>query len=186
MERDIRQACEVLERGGLILYPTDTVWGIGCDAANAEAVRKVYDLKRRSDSKALIVLVGSRRMLDECVADVPDSAKEFLSGKRPTTLVLDSPHGLASNLLATDGSVGLRVSHEAFSSALCQEFGRPIVSTSANISGTPSPASFAEISDEIKAGVDYVCTSRRDDDGNGIPSRIVKIDMNGGIQIIRP
>ncbi len=186
MERDIRQACEVLNSGGVILYPTDTVWGIGCDATNADAVRNVYNIKRRSDSKALIVLVGSRNMLAEYVSKIPDSAEEFLSGERPTTIVLDRAHGLAPNLLADDGSIGMRVTSEAFSAALCRRFGRPIVSTSANISGMPSPASFADISDEIKDLVDYICVTRRDDNGDGIPSRIVKIGLEGGIQIIRP
>ncbi len=186
VEKDLLLACDVLRRGGVILYPTDTVWGIGCDATNPDAVRKVYDIKRRSDSKALIVLVGSSDMLNEYVASVPDQAGEYISGDRPTTMVLDGAEGLAPNLLADDGSVGMRVTGESFSRELCLRFGRPIVSTSANISGMPSPACFGDISSEIVDSMDYVCTTRRDEEGCGIPSRIVKIHPDGYIQIIRP
>ena len=185
MEKDLQLACEALERGEVILYPTDTVWGIGCDATNPVAVRRVYDIKHRSDSKALIVLVGSLDMLRQYVDRVPDEALGFIAGERPTTMVLDGGNGLAPNLLADDGSVGMRVTSEAFSKSLCQAFGRPIVSTSANISGMPAPSIYSEISSDILDAVDYVATTRRDDTGRSMPSRIVKIDLKGNIQIIR-
>ena len=186
MEKDIQQACDVLRRGGVILYPTDTVWGIGCDASDPEAVRRIYDIKHRSDSKALIVLVGSYEMLSGCVAVEPGEALRRMAEERPTTMVLEGGEGLARNLLAPDGTVGVRVTSEPFSSELCRRFGRPIVSTSANISGMPPAALFDEISSDILDAVDYVCTTRRHDTTRHAPSSIVKVDSEGGIQIIRP
>lgn len=186
MDEDLQLACEALKRGDVILYPTDTVWGIGCDATDKAAVERVYAIKRRSDSKALIVLVGSMSMLGDYVPCLPAKAVEYLSDTRPTTVVLDGCKGLAPNLMADDGSVGVRVTSEPFSHSLCMMFGKPIVSTSANISGMPSAASFDEISDEIIKSVDYVCVTRRDDTSAHSPSRIVKITSEGSIQIIRP
>lgn len=185
VEKDLRLACEALERGEVILYPTDTVWGIGCDATDPEAVRRVYDIKHRSDSKALIVLVGSLDMLGQYVDRIPDEAYKFMADERPTTMVLDGGKGLAPNLLADDGSVGMRVTSETFSKSLCLMFGRPIVSTSANVSGMPAPSVYSEISSDILDAVDYVAVTRRGDTGKSMPSRIVKIDLNGNIQIIR-
>ena len=185
---DIARACDVLRRGGVILYPTDTVWGIGCDATNSAAVKRVYEIKRRSDSKALILLVADGDMLRRHVKVLPEVAAEMIlhPGERPTTMVLDAAVGVAPELLASDGSVGMRIPREEFSSALCRAFGAPIVSTSANVSGQPAAPCYADISTEILEGVDYVCTSRRDDSASSLPSKVVKIDRNGQITVLRP
>lgn len=183
---DIRQAVDTLRRGGLILYPTDTVWGIGCDATDSEAVRRVFALKRRNDSKSLITLVGSVAALERVVDDVPDVAYQLIEvADRPTTIVYDSARGVAPELLASDGSIGVRVTAEPFSAELCRRFGRPLVSTSANISGEPTPRCFDEISDDIVNGVDYVCTSRRDEPAGAAPSSVIKISAGGLFKIIR-
>jgi L-threonylcarbamoyladenylate synthase len=184
---DIKQAIEVLKRGGVILYPTDTVWGIGCDATRSDAVKKVFEIKRRADSKALITLMSNTAMLERYVDDVPDVAFELIDvATTPLTIVYDKGINLAPELLADDGSIGVRISTERFSSSLCREFRRPIVSTSANISGQPTPRTFAEISDEIKAAVDYVCTSRQEEtDDSHKPSSVIKLSNNGQIKILR-
>ena len=185
-DEDIRQAVEVLRQGGTILYPTDTIWGIGCDATNPEAVRKVYGIKQREDSKALICLVDSPGRLQRYVRTVPDVAWDIIDlATKPTTIILNGASGLASNLLAEDGSVGLRVTSEVFSQQLCYRFQKAIVSTSANISGEPSPQTFADISDEIKNAVDYVCLSRQRDTSRHDPSSIIKLTPTGEVTIIR-
>ena len=185
-DEDIRQAVEVLRQGGTILYPTDTIWGIGCDATNPEAVRKVYGIKQREDSKALICLVDSPGRLQRYVRTVPDLAWDIIDlATKPTTIILNGASGLASNLLAEDGSVGLRVTSEVFSQQLCYRFQKAIVSTSANISGEPSPQTFADISDEIKNAVDYVCLSRQRDTSRHDPSSIIKLTPTGEVTIIR-
>ena len=162
---DIRMAVQTLRQGGIILYPTDTIWGIGCDAANEEAVRRIFQLKQREDSKAMICLVDS--------AD------------KPLTLILDGAVNLAPSLIAEDGSIGLRVTKENISHELCYRFERAIVSTSANISGQPSPACFNEISEEIKQGVDYIMRSRQNDLSKSKPSQIIKLGLDGRVRIIR-
>jgi L-threonylcarbamoyladenylate synthase len=184
---DIKQAIEVLKRGGVILYPTDTVWGIGCDATRSDAVKKVFEIKRRADSKALITLMSNTAMLERYVDDVPDVAFELIDvATTPLTIVYDKGINLAPELLADDGSIGVRISTERFSSSLCREFRRPIVSTSANISGQPTPRTFTEISDKIKAAVDYVCTSRQEEtDDSHKPSSVIKLSNNGQIKILR-
>jgi L-threonylcarbamoyladenylate synthase len=185
-DEDIRKAVEVLRQGGTILYPTDTIWGIGCDATNPEAVRKVYGIKQREDSKALICLVDSPGRLQRYVRTVPDVAWDIIDlATKPTTIILNGASGLASNLLAEDGSVGLRVTSEVFSQQLCYRFQKAIVSTSANISGEPSPQTFADISDEIKNAVDYVCLSRQRDTSRHDPSSIIKLTPTGEVTIIR-
>lgn len=188
IETDINAAVSALCKGQIILYPTDTVWGIGCDATDAEAVKKVYALKRRDDSKALIVLVPDMdSLLELTTADVQTVRKATASSDgRPTTVVLPASGSLASNLLATDGTVGIRITAEEFSNRLCRVFGRPLVSTSANISGEPAATVFADISDELLAGADYVCSSRRNENSAAQPSRIVKVESDGSIKIIRP
>lgn len=159
-EDDIRQAVEVLRRGGVILYPTDTVWGIGCDATNAEAVKRVYDIKQRDDSKALICLVDSDARLQRYVRNVPDVAWQLLDAVvKPTTVILDNAVNLAPNLIAEDGSIGIRITKEPFSQELCFRFQKALVSTSANISGEPAPQNFSDISEEILNAVDYICFS---------------------------
>ena len=147
IRQDVKKACEVMQKGGIILYPTDTIWGIGCDATNAEAVKRVYDIKKRADSKAMLVLVDSSVKVDFYVRDVPAVAWDLIDyATKPLTIIYDGARNLAENLLAEDGSVGIRVTGEAFSKELCFRFRKAIVSTSANISGQPSPANFSEIS----------------------------------------
>ena len=185
-DADIRDAIEVLRRGGTILYPTDTVWGIGCDATNADAVRRVYEIKQRSEAKALICLVDSPGRLQRYVRNVPDVAWDIIDlATRPTTVILNGATGLASNLLAEDGSVGLRVTSEVFSQQLCYRFQRPIVSTSANVTGRPAPQIFTDIDPAILEAVDYVCTSRRRDTARRQPSAIIKLGPNAEVTVIR-
>ena len=183
---DIRKACEVMDQGGVILYPTDTIWGIGCDATNEEAVRRVFDIKRRADSKAMLVLVDTPVKLNYYVKDVPEVAWDLVEmTDKPMTIIYEGARNLAPNLLAEDGSVGIRVTSEAFSKQLCQRFRKPIVSTSANVSGETSPASFQEISEEIKQAVDYIVASRQDEVAKAKPSSIVKLSAKGEFKIIR-
>lgn len=183
---DIRQAVEVMNRGGVILYPTDTIWGIGCDATNEEAVRRVFAIKRRDDAKALISLVDSEAKLQFYVREVPDVAWDLLEcAERPLTVIYDGARNLAPSLLAEDGSAGIRVTHEEFSRNLCMRMRRAVVSTSANISGQPSPRCFSDISPELIAAVDYVCTSRREEKANPPASNIIKLGTGGLVKIIR-
>lgn len=185
-DKDIQAAIEVLRQGGTILYPTDTIWGIGCDATNAEAVRRVFEIKQRADSKALICLVDSPGRLQRYVRQVPDVAWDIIDlATKPTTVILSGAVNLTPNLLAEDGSVGLRVTSEVFSHQLCFRFQKAIVSTSANISGQPAPQRFDDISDEIKRAVDYVCLSRQRDTSRHEPSAIIKLGPNGEVQVIR-
>lgn len=184
--QDIESCIDVLRRGGLILYPTDTIWGIGCDATNAAAVRRVYELKRRADSKALIVLLDSEEHLDHYVVDVPEMAYELMGvAVEPLTLIYEGAYNLAPELLGENDSVGIRVPREEFCHQLCARFGRPIVSTSANVSGTPSPATFGQVSDEIKAGVDHVVAYRQDDVQPHAASNIILLRGDGTFKIIR-
>lgn len=183
---DIKNAVEVLRKGGIILYPTDTVWGIGCDATNAEAVSRVYAIKHRDDSKALICLVDSDARLQRYVRDVPAVAWELLDVvTKPTTVILDGAVNLAPNLIADDGSIALRITQEPFSKELCYRFQKALVSTSANISGEPAAANYCDISDDIINAVDYVCFSRRQEHKPHTPSSIIKLKANGEVTIIR-
>lgn len=175
-----------MQKGGLILYPTDTIWGIGCDATNENAVRKVYELKKRADNKALLVLIDNPTKLETYVEDIPDIAWDLVEvADKPLTIIYSHGKNLAPNLLGTDGSIGIRISHEKFSQSLCFQFRKPLVSTSANVSGAPSPANFQEISDEIKNGVDYIVKYRQDDFSKAMPSNIIKLGDGGLFQIIR-
>ena len=183
---DIRTAVQTLRQGGLILYPTDTIWGIGCNASNEDAVRRIFQLKRREDSKAMICLVDSADRMQRYLRRVPDVAWDlFEFAEKPLTLILDGAVNLAPSLIAEDGSIGLRVTKENISHELCYRFEKAIVSTSANISGQPSPACFAEITDEIKRGVDYIMRSRQNDLSKSKPSQIIKLSIDGRIQILR-
>ena len=183
---DIRAAVQTLRRGGIILYPTDTIWGIGCDAANEEAVRRIFQLKQREDSKAMICLVDSANRMQRYLRQVPDVAWDLVEyADKPLTLILDGAVNLAPSLIAEDGSIGLRVTKENISHELCYRFEKAIVSTSANISGQPSPACFNEISEEIKQGVDYIMRSRQNDLSKGKPSQIIKLSLDGQVKIIR-
>ena len=186
MAEDVRKAVDTVKKGGVILYPTDTIWGIGCDATNEEAVRRVYDIKKRSDSKALICLVDSDHRLQRYVSDVPNVAWDLIEyATRPLTIIFDKGKNLAPNLLAEDGSIGLRVTREEFSRQLCYRFQKAIVSTSANVSGEPSPACFADISDEIRNSVDYIVQNRRTEKTKAVPSSIIKLGSDGEVAIIR-
>ncbi|RHE93825.1 L-threonylcarbamoyladenylate synthase [Bacteroides intestinalis] len=186
MIEDIKKACQVMNEGGVILYPTDTIWGIGCDATNEEAVRRVYQIKQRSDSKAMLVLVDSPVKVDFYVQDVPEVAWDLIEvADKPLTIIYSGARNLASNLIAEDSSVGIRVTNEEFSKRLCQQFRKAIVSTSANISGQPSPANYSEITEELKSMVDYVVGYRQEEIGHPKPSSIIKLDKGGVIKIIR-
>ncbi len=171
----------------MILYPTDTIWGIGCDATRPEAVKRIYDIKRRSDSKALIVLTDSVKQLERYVDEVPEVAYELIDvAVKPMTIVYDKGINLAPELLAADGSVAIRITSEAVSSGLCRALRRPLVSTSANISGEPSAPSYRDISDEIKSAVDYIMESRRDEIIDAVPSSVIKLGVDGTVKILRP
>jgi L-threonylcarbamoyladenylate synthase len=188
-EEDIKQAVETMRHGGIILYPTDTVWGIGCDATNAEAVSRVYAIKQRDDSKALICLVDSDARLQRYIRQVPDVAWQIIDslkeGGKPTTLVLDGAVNLAPNLIAEDGSIGIRITNEPFSHELCYRFQKAIVSTSANISGQPAAQNYHDIAPQLLQQVDYVCWSRRQEHQPHTPSSIIRLRENGEVTIIR-
>lgn len=185
-ETDIKNAVETMRNGGVILYPTDTVWGIGCDSTNPEAVDKVYKIKQRSDSKAMICLVDSEGRLQRYVRNVPNVAWDIMElAMKPTTIILDEAVNLAPNLVAEDGSVALRITREPFSKELCYRFQKPIVSTSANISGQTAAQNFCDISPEIIEAADYVCWSRRQEHKPHTPSSIIKLTKDGVVTIIR-
>ena len=190
-EDDIRQAIETMRKGGVILYPTDTVWGIGCDATNAEAVKRVYEIKQREDSKALICLVDSDARMQRYFRNVPDVAWQLIDSlkeatdAKPTTLILDGAINLAPNLIAVDGSLGIRITNEPFSKELCFRFQKAIVSTSANISGEPAAQNYCDIDPRILEAVDYVCWSRRQEHKPHTPSSIIKLKENGEVTVIR-
>ncbi|MDR3250144.1 MAG: threonylcarbamoyl-AMP synthase [Tannerella sp.] len=183
---DIRNACKVLKNGGIILYPTDTVWGIGCDATDEEAVRRVFALKQRVDSKAMLVLIDSMAKLGAYIAEIPDMAWDLTElTDKPLTIIYSGARNLAKSLPGDDGSIGIRITGEPFSKTLCERFRKPLVSTSANVSGAPSPACFREISDGIKQGVDYVVKYRQGDRTKSKPSSIIRLGADNSVQIIR-
>lgn len=183
---DIQKAIECMKKGGVILYPTDTVWGIGCDATNAEAVARVYAIKHRDDSKALICLVDSDARLQRYVRNVPNVAWDLIDAvTNPTTIILDNAVNLAENLIAEDGSIGMRITNEPFSHELCYRFQKPIVSTSANISGNPPAQNYSDIDPELLDAVDYVCESRRNEHKPHKPSSIIKLNEKGEVTVIR-
>ena len=191
LEDDIKQAVECMRKGGVILYPTDTVWGIGCDATNAEAVKRVYEIKQREDSKALICLVDSDARMQRYFRNVPDVAWQLIDSlkeatdAKPTTLILDGAINLAPNLIAEDGSLGIRITNEPFSKELCFRFQKAIVSTSANISGEPAAQNYCDIDPRILEAVDYVCWSRRQEHKPHTPSSIIKLKENGEVTVRR-
>lgn len=185
-ENDITQCVNTLNNGGLILYPTDTVWGIGCDATNAEAVKRVYQLKQRDDSKALIVLIDNADHIDHYVVDVPAIARELIDvAVKPLTIIYEGAYNLAPNLLGDEDSVGIRIPNDEFCHQLCARFGKPIVSTSANVSGNPTAKTFADIDPAIVNGVDYAVEYRRDDTTPHHPSNIILLSRDGTFKIIR-
>lgn len=181
----LQQALETLKKGGVILYPTDTVWGIGCDAANAEAVAKIYALKQREENKAMICLVSDVRMLESCVEQIPDAAYDIIEySDKPTTIIYDNPLRVAENLIGADNSLAIRVVKSGFAHRLVRSFRKPIVSTSANISGENTPKNFQEISSLILNGVDYV-VNLQPENPQAKPSAIIRLKNNGEVQIIR-
>lgn len=186
-KEDLQKALRVLREGGVIVYPTDTVWGIGCDATNAKAVAKIYALKERADSKSMLVLLDSAAKLDYYV-DVPEAAEMLLGvqeSSKPMTIIYPKARHLAENLIAEDGSIGIRITNEPFSKALCAQLKHPIVSTSANISGHPTAHFYQEIEAAVLEKADYLCRFRRDDETPHEPSTIIKVNTDGTFKIIR-
>lgn len=185
MREEIINALDTLKRGGLLLYPTDTVWGIGCDATNADAIDKLYVLKQREEQKAMICLVSDFKMLQQYVENVPEVAYDILKyARKPTTIIYDQPIRVADNIVAADNTLAIRVTKNEFCSKLIRKFRKPIVSTSANISGHKTPTSFDEISEEIINNVDYVVNLHRTNK-NGKPSSIIKLGNDGKVSIVR-
>ncbi len=185
-DAEIVQCLKTLSAGGLILYPTDTVWGIGCDATNSEAVKRVYQLKRRDDNKALIVLIDSADHLDHYVIDVPMIARELIDvAVKPLTIIYEGAYNLAPNLMGEGESVGIRIPSDEFCHRLCERYGKPIVSTSANMSGQPTATTFAAIDESIVQGVDYAVNYRRDEATPRQPSNIIMLHRDGTFKIIR-
>jgi L-threonylcarbamoyladenylate synthase len=186
MQDDIKKAVGVLKRGGIILYPTDTIWGLGCDATNADAVARIFKIKKREDTKSMLVLMENPALLERYVDNVPDIAWDLVEiSTTPLTVIYFNAKNLAANLIAKDGSIGMRFTKEKFSSQLLQNFRRPVVSTSANISGQPSPSVFDEISEDIKSQVDYIVEYRQNDLTPAQPSSVIRLWPDGRIDIIR-
>lgn len=186
IKQDIEAAVTCMRAGGVILYPTDTVWGLGCDATREDAVARLFEIKRRAESKAMISLVSDLAMLERYTDEVPEVALELMElSVRPTTVVLDSPRGLAPSLRASDGSAAFRMTSEVYSRGLCRGLRRPVVSTSANVSGEPTPALFGEIAAEIVSAVDYVAQYRRDDTEPARSSSVIKIGNDCTVRVIR-
>ncbi|MCX6291507.1 MAG: L-threonylcarbamoyladenylate synthase [Bacteroidetes bacterium] len=183
---EIKKCLEVLNRGGIILYPTDTVWGIGCDASNEKAISKIYDLKKRDDSKSMIILLDQEARLQSYVEEVPSVAWDLIEcADKPITIIYDKAKNVAQNLIAEDGSLGIRVTKDEFCKMLIHKFRKPVVSTSANISGNKPPASFSEIDEAIINGVDYVVNLRQNERMKSSPSTIIKLGRNGEFKMIR-
>lgn len=182
---EVHNAFEVIKSGGIILYPTDTVWGIGCDATNAEAVAKIYKLKQRAETQSMIVLMNAEKMMYNVFKDIPEVAWQILDlSEKPTTLILDNPRNVAPNIVASDKSLGIRLVKEPFCFKLLERMKKPLVSTSANISGQPTPKSFKEINPEIVKGVDYVVNLHHDKIA-GKPSTIIKLTSDSQVKVIR-
>lgn len=182
---EVHNAYEVIKNGGIILYPTDTVWGIGCDATNEEAVKKIYALKQREESKSMIVLMNGERMMYTVFKDIPEVAWQILDlSERPTTLILDKPRNVAKNIIAEDNTLGVRIVTEPFCFKLMERMKKPLVSTSANISGMFTPKTFKEISHEIIKGVDYVVNLQHDKVCKN-PSTIIKLGLDSQVKVIR-
>ena len=187
LEKDIQQAVEYLKKGKIILYPTDTIWGIGCDATSSKAVQHIYKLKGRSETKSMIILLDTPEKISIYVKHVPPIAYDLIKNSvSPLTIVYPGAKSLAKNLIAKDGSIAIRIVKGRFSGTMIKEFGKPVVSTSANVSGQPSPALFHQISDDIVNNVDYVAESFRNAIKTVKPSTIIKLENNGKFSIIRP
>jgi L-threonylcarbamoyladenylate synthase len=185
INEEIHNAYEIIKEGGIILYPTDTVWGIGCDATNPEAVAKIYQLKKRAETQSMIVLMNGEKMMYNVFKDIPEVAWQIIDlSEKPTTLILDKPRNVATNLIAADNTLGIRIVKEPFCFKLMEKMKKPLVSTSANISGQPSPIAFAAISPEIINGVDYVVNLHHDKIA-GKPSTIIKLTSDSQVKVIR-
>ncbi len=185
MNQSIEKTVEILKKGGIILYPTDTIWGIGCDATNHKAVQKIYEIKKREEKKAMVILLDSANKINNFVKKVPDLALDLIeSAKKPTTIIYENAYNLPSSLIGTDNSIAVRITNEPFSKKICEMLGKPIVSTSANISGEKFPENYSQISEQIISKVDYVVRYRRDDNSVNTPSQIIKLE-NNNIKIIR-
>jgi L-threonylcarbamoyladenylate synthase len=183
---DINKALEVLKRGGIILYPTDTIWGVGCDATNESAVDKIYKLKQRSDQKSMLILLDNPNKISSYVQEMPEIAWDLIDlSEKPLTIIYSGAKNLAKNLIPSDESIGIRITNDLFTQRLISKFGKPIVSTSANLSGEPSPHNFSEISQDIIDAVDYTIKWRQNDISKSEPSGIIKLKPNGEVQIIR-
>lgn len=186
MEQEIKKALDVLYNGGVILYPTDTIWGIGCDATNEEAVKKVYEIKEREDSKSMLVLLDDANKIPSYIDEMPEIAWDLIElADKPLTIIYPGAKNLAKNLVPVEQTIGIRITTEAFTKKLIQRFKRPIVSTSANISGQPSPGNFSEIDEEVKKRVDHIVNYRQEDTAKAQPSGIIKLGVGGEIEIIR-
>lgn len=185
-ENDVTASLQVLRSGGLILYPTDTIWGIGCDATDEEAVKKVFALKQRPEAKSLVILLADVRDLLKYVAHTPPDIADIIAGfDRPTTVIYEGALDLAPSVINIDGTVAIRIVQDTFCRHLIKRLRKPLVSTSANISGQPSPANFGEVTAEVKEGVDYVVGYRQDDTTPAQPSRIIRLLKDGSVQVIR-
>ena len=185
MNQEIQKAYEIIQQGGIILYPTDTVWGIGCDATNPEAVAKIYKLKQRAETQSMIVLMNGEKMIYNVFKDIPEVAWQIMDlSEKPTTIILDNPRNVAASLISQDKSLGIRIVKEPFCFKLMEKMRKPLVSTSANISGQPTPIAFKDISTEIIKGVDYVVNLQRDKIG-GKPSTIIKLTSDSQVKVIR-
>ncbi|HTO34800.1 MAG TPA: L-threonylcarbamoyladenylate synthase [Flavobacterium sp.] len=185
LNKEVHNAFEVIKNGGIILYPTDTVWGIGCDATNSEAIKKIFALKKRTESKSMIALVSGDRMLYQIFNEIPETAFQIWDlSEKPTTIILDNPRNIAKEVVAEDNSVGIRIVKEIFCYNLMERMKKPLVSTSANFSGEPTPTSFSEINPEIIKGVDYVVNLHQDKKMNK-PSTIIKLTLDNKVTIVR-
>jgi L-threonylcarbamoyladenylate synthase len=184
---DVEKCLEVLNEGGTILYPTDTVWGLGCDSTNAEAIEKLYVLKQRPANKSMVLLVADQRDILKHVTQLDPGVFEYIKNTgRPTTVIYEGAIGIAANVMGSDGTIAIRLVKDAFCKHLIKRFRKPIVSTSANVSGQPTPVLFSEISEVIKNGVDFVVRYRQNDLQPAVPSSVVKWNRNGGISVLRP
>ena len=185
-ENDIINSLKILQAGGIVLYPTDSIWGIGCDATNGAAVKRIYDLKKREEKKSMIILVDDGNMIKEYVANPSQKILSYISSsEKPTTAIFKDAVHLPKNMVNEDGSIAIRIVKDDFCQQLIQQFQKPLVSTSANISGEKFPQNFKEVSDEIKNGVDYIVQHRQDDFSKNAPSSIVKLNENGEVEFIR-
>ena len=187
IKNDIQACLKILNEGGIILYPTDTIWGIGCDATNAEAVSKIYALKKRAEDKSMIILLANEKDIQHYTFNKEPGKLEYLKNfKKPVTVIYNEAKNIAENLVNKDGSIGIRIVHDLFCRELILAFGKPIVSTSSNVTGYPPPRIFTEIGMTIKNGVDYIVRHRQDDKVPGMPSALIRFQEDDTIEILRP